>query len=192
MDHARPWRSRRRRLAGAGGSHLPAVRVSPRGRRARARASPSQFDARGRIAGASPPRRSVDDSPAGGREQVPGRGRTDGLPEALQAVRRGPCLGTRWTSGLRGATRPDRRLVRSRATDPGHVRGAVRNPDHPDRPPHPLQPGSSPGLGDLPVGLPARIGDQPVVEPTRCTWVLELREADWVIVHWHKSMGMPD
>jgi hypothetical protein len=42
------------------------------------------------------------------------------------------------------------------------------------------------------VGLPARIGDQPVVEPTRCTWVLELREADWVIVHWHKSMGMPD
>ena len=38
----------------------------------------------------------------------------------------------------------------------------------------------------------ARIGDQPVVEPTRCTWVLELREADWVIVHWHKSMGMPD
>jgi hypothetical protein len=41
------------------------------------------------------------------------------------------------------------------------------------------------------VGPPARIGDQPVVEPTRCTWVLELREADWVIVHWPKSMGVP-
>lgn len=37
----------------------------------------------------------------------------------------------------------------------------------------------------------ATLGDQPIVEPTRCTWVLERRDADWVIVHWHKSVGMP-
>lgn len=38
----------------------------------------------------------------------------------------------------------------------------------------------------------ARMGDQLVIEPTRCTWVLERRDADWVIVHWHKSVGVPD
>jgi ketosteroid isomerase-like protein len=38
----------------------------------------------------------------------------------------------------------------------------------------------------------ARMGDQPVIEPTRCTWVLERCDADWVIVHWHKSVGVPD
>jgi ketosteroid isomerase-like protein len=38
----------------------------------------------------------------------------------------------------------------------------------------------------------AKMGDQPVIEPTRCTWVLERRDADWVIVHWHKSVGVPD
>ncbi len=38
----------------------------------------------------------------------------------------------------------------------------------------------------------AKMGDQPVLEPTRCTWVLERRHADWVIVHWHKSVGVPD
>ncbi len=38
----------------------------------------------------------------------------------------------------------------------------------------------------------ARMGDQPVIEPTRCTWVLERRDRDWVIVHWHKSVGVPD
>jgi ketosteroid isomerase-like protein len=37
-----------------------------------------------------------------------------------------------------------------------------------------------------------RMGDQPVIEPTRCTWVLERRDADWVFVHWHKSVGVPD
>jgi ketosteroid isomerase-like protein len=37
----------------------------------------------------------------------------------------------------------------------------------------------------------AKMGDQPVVEPTRCTWVLERRDAGWVIVHWHKSIGVP-
>ena len=26
--------------------------------------------------------------------------------------------------------------------------------------------------------------------PVRCTWVLEHRDADWVIVHWHKSVGV--
>ncbi len=38
----------------------------------------------------------------------------------------------------------------------------------------------------------ASMGDQSVLEPTRCTWVLERRDADWVIVHWHKSVGVPD
>jgi len=38
----------------------------------------------------------------------------------------------------------------------------------------------------------ARMGDQPVIEPTRCTWVLERRDPGWVIVHWHKSVGVPD
>jgi ketosteroid isomerase-like protein len=38
----------------------------------------------------------------------------------------------------------------------------------------------------------ARMGDEPVIEPTRCTWVLERRGTDWVIVHWHKSVGVPD
>jgi ketosteroid isomerase-like protein len=36
----------------------------------------------------------------------------------------------------------------------------------------------------------ARAGDQEVVEPTRCTWVLERRDAGWVIVHFHKSIGV--
>jgi ketosteroid isomerase-like protein len=38
----------------------------------------------------------------------------------------------------------------------------------------------------------ARMGDEAIIEPTRCTWVLERRDADWVIVHWHKSVGVPD
>jgi ketosteroid isomerase-like protein len=37
----------------------------------------------------------------------------------------------------------------------------------------------------------AKVGDQAVIEPTRCTWVLERRDARWVIVHWHKSVGVP-
>ena len=36
----------------------------------------------------------------------------------------------------------------------------------------------------------AKSGDQEVVEPTRCTWVLERREGSWVIVHFHKSIGV--
>ncbi len=36
----------------------------------------------------------------------------------------------------------------------------------------------------------AKMADQLVEEPTRCTWVLERREGDWVIVHWHKSVGV--
>ena len=36
----------------------------------------------------------------------------------------------------------------------------------------------------------AKMGDQAVIEPTRCTWVLERRDARWVIVHWHKSVGV--
>ena len=26
--------------------------------------------------------------------------------------------------------------------------------------------------------------------PVRCTWVLEHRDVDWLIVHWHKSVGV--
>jgi ketosteroid isomerase-like protein len=37
----------------------------------------------------------------------------------------------------------------------------------------------------------AKVGDQDIVEPTRCTWVLERRDARWVILHWHKSVGVP-
>lgn len=36
----------------------------------------------------------------------------------------------------------------------------------------------------------AMSGDQEVVEPTRCTWVLERRQGSWVIVHFHKSVGV--
>lgn len=35
-----------------------------------------------------------------------------------------------------------------------------------------------------------RAGAQEIVEPTRCTWVLEHRDERWVIVHWHKSIGV--
>jgi ketosteroid isomerase-like protein len=35
-----------------------------------------------------------------------------------------------------------------------------------------------------------RAGDQEIVEPTRCTWVLERRDERWIIVHWHKSLGV--
>jgi len=37
----------------------------------------------------------------------------------------------------------------------------------------------------------ARAGDEAVVEPVRCTWVFERRLQEWVIVHWHKSVGVP-
>ena len=36
----------------------------------------------------------------------------------------------------------------------------------------------------------AQMGDQPFQMPLRCTWILERREAGWVIVHFHKSVGM--
>jgi ketosteroid isomerase-like protein len=36
----------------------------------------------------------------------------------------------------------------------------------------------------------ARLGDQAIELPLRCTWVLEKREAGWVIAHFHKSAGM--
>lgn len=34
------------------------------------------------------------------------------------------------------------------------------------------------------------VGRQPLAFPLRCTWILEKREAGWVIVHFHKSVGM--
>ena len=36
----------------------------------------------------------------------------------------------------------------------------------------------------------ARLGDQVIELPLRCTCVLEKREAGWVIARFHKSVGM--
>jgi hypothetical protein len=35
----------------------------------------------------------------------------------------------------------------------------------------------------------AKMGDQTIALPVRCTWVLEKRKTHWVIVHFHKSVG---
>jgi ketosteroid isomerase-like protein len=35
----------------------------------------------------------------------------------------------------------------------------------------------------------AKMGEQEVALPVRCTWVLEKAESRWVIVHFHKSVG---
>lgn len=37
----------------------------------------------------------------------------------------------------------------------------------------------------------ARIKDQVMAMPLRCTWILEKRAGQWVIVHFHKSAGVP-
>jgi len=37
----------------------------------------------------------------------------------------------------------------------------------------------------------ARLGDQTLAMPLCCTWILEKRAGQWVIVHFHKSAGMP-
>jgi ketosteroid isomerase-like protein len=37
-----------------------------------------------------------------------------------------------------------------------------------------------------------KMGEEIATAPVRCTWVVERRDADWVIVHWHKSVGVPD
>jgi uncharacterized protein (TIGR02246 family) len=37
--------------------------------------------------------------------------------------------------------------------------------------------------------LEALMGEDPVALPLRCTWVLEKRDGNWVIVHFHKSMA---
>lgn len=37
-----------------------------------------------------------------------------------------------------------------------------------------------------------KTGEEVAQVPVRCTWVLERRGHDWVIVHWHKSVGVPD
>jgi ketosteroid isomerase-like protein len=37
----------------------------------------------------------------------------------------------------------------------------------------------------------ARMGDQALAMPLRCTWILGKRQGRWVIVHFHKSAGMP-
>lgn len=38
--------------------------------------------------------------------------------------------------------------------------------------------------------LAAKMGENPVSLPVRCTWVLEKREGAWGIVHFHKSVAM--
>ena len=38
--------------------------------------------------------------------------------------------------------------------------------------------------------LNAKMGENPVSLPVRCTWLLEKREGGWVIVHFHKSVAM--
>lgn len=35
-----------------------------------------------------------------------------------------------------------------------------------------------------------RLGDQRVSVPLRCTWICEQRDQDWVLVHFHKSVGL--
>ena len=37
----------------------------------------------------------------------------------------------------------------------------------------------------------ARAGEEELVLPLRCTWILEKRAQGWRIVHFHKSVGMP-
>ena len=37
----------------------------------------------------------------------------------------------------------------------------------------------------------ARMGDQALAMPLRCTWILEKRAGQWIIVHFHKSAGLP-
>jgi len=37
-----------------------------------------------------------------------------------------------------------------------------------------------------------KTGEEVAEVPVRCTWVLERRDAEWVIVHWHKSVGVLD
>jgi len=36
-----------------------------------------------------------------------------------------------------------------------------------------------------------KMGGQPIAMNLRCTWILEKQEDHWVIVHFHKSVGMP-
>lgn len=36
----------------------------------------------------------------------------------------------------------------------------------------------------------ANMGGQAMALPVRCTWILEKRRSNWVIVHFHKSVGM--
>lgn len=37
----------------------------------------------------------------------------------------------------------------------------------------------------------AIMGDQALAMPLRCTWIVEKRQNRWIIVHFHKSSGMP-
>jgi SnoaL-like domain len=36
----------------------------------------------------------------------------------------------------------------------------------------------------------AKMGDQELELPLRCTWVAEKRETGWLLVHFHKSVGV--
>jgi ketosteroid isomerase-like protein len=37
----------------------------------------------------------------------------------------------------------------------------------------------------------AQMGDHQMALPLRCTWILEKRDGQWIIVHFHKSAGLP-
>jgi hypothetical protein len=38
--------------------------------------------------------------------------------------------------------------------------------------------------------LDATMGNQAIELPVRCSWILEKRGTNWLIVHFHKSVGM--
>lgn len=38
----------------------------------------------------------------------------------------------------------------------------------------------------------ATMGGKAIALPVRCTWILEKRETDWMVVHFHKSVGMAE
>jgi len=46
------------------------------------------------------------------------------------------------------------------------------------------------GWGTCLWNLAAKMGENPISLPVRCTWVLEKRDGAWTIVHFHKSVSM--
>ena len=52
-----------------------------------------------------------------------------------------------------------------------------------------LAPGGQSAWATSQWDFKATMGAQTVALPVRCTWVLEKRRPNWVIVHFHKSVG---